>query len=110
MPVNDDVIWFKQRQRRQARIRRPAGTEFSLSFEMLGMHDDTRRHVVVARCPKTAYTPRGLMRVPFLANGDETIEDSDEVALRILDELMKAAAKTDARAGFVVTGRTEEGV
>jgi hypothetical protein len=102
--ANDDVIWFKQRQRRKARIRRPAAGEFDAAWRWLGDHDATRRHVVVAQCPRTPATPDGLMRVPFLAHGDETIEDSDEIGLRILDEIMKEAAKQNPVGGFIQTG------
>jgi hypothetical protein len=95
--VNDDVLWFRQQPKRQCRIRQP-----------LGMHDATRRRVLVWRVPKNnpmrGAVPDGLMRIPFLAEADETIENDDKVLLQILDGLMKAAAEAKPDRGFVVTG------
>ena len=106
--VNDDVLWFRQQPKRQCRIRQPALGEFGTAWQALGMHDATRRRVLVWRVPKNnpmrGAVPDGLMRIPFLAEADETIENDDKVLLQILDGLMKAAAEAKPDRGFVVTG------
>lgn len=109
--ANDDVIWFTQRAKRQARIRIPAPGEFEQAWEALGFHWPNRRRVLVWRIPKDnpghRLIPDGLMRIPFLAFADETIEDSDSVLLPILDTIMKDAAAQQEKTGgmLVETGK-----
>jgi hypothetical protein len=108
--MDDDCRWFQQRSRRQTRIRGPVADEFAMAWRLLGDHDHTRRRVLVWKVPRDRVgyhlIPDGLMRVPFLAFGDETIEDDDTILLCILDELMAAAAKAEAVRGFHLTGDT----
>ena len=107
MTVNDDVIWFKQQASRQARIRSPVGREFHEAWRMLGMHDETRRRVLVWRVPHDnpgrKMVPDGLMRIPFVARADETIEDSDAVLLKVLADLMRDAGTTQPVNGIAIT-------
>lgn len=111
---NDDVLWFRQRVERQARIRTPAPGEFDASWRYLGMHEANRRRVLVWRVPRDnpgrSKVPDGLMRVPFLAFADETIEDSDAVVLAILKQIMAEAAAIESRNGFIRTGGGVVGV
>lgn len=105
---NDDVIWFRQRAKRQCRIRLPAGTEFASAWRYLGDHNADRRRVLIWRIPlgepgRNMFAD-GLMRIPFLALADETIEDDDDVLLKILDEIMRDAAKQESVQGFIRTG------
>ena len=106
--MNDDPIYFKQRPKRQTRIRTPTSGEFSHAWTMLGMHDHSRRRVLVWVVPKDnpgrSQIPDGLMRIPFLLNADESVEDDDRVLLPILADLMKAAADTRPTSGFAMTG------
>lgn len=106
--MNDDVIYFRQRRTRQARIRNPAPGEFDRGWRMLGMHNPDRRRVLVWRVPKAnpqrGLVPDGLMRIPFLANADESIEGDDRVLLPILADLMKAAADAKPVGPFAITG------
>lgn len=103
-----DPGWFALHAKRQARIRDPFPDEFSHTWHHLGGHDAGRRRVLVWRVPGDNpgrhLVPDGLMRVPFLAFSDETIENSDAVLLPILDSIMKDAAAQEADHGFVRTG------
>lgn len=105
---NDDVVWFRQRAKRQCRIRLPAGTEFAAAWRYLGDHNADRRRVLVWRVPKDnpgrSIVPDGLMRIPFLALADETIEDDDAVLLKILGEIMRDAEQQESVQGFIRTG------
>jgi hypothetical protein len=105
---DDDVIWFRQRARRDYRIRVPAQGEFACAWIMLGMHNQDRRRVLVWRVPKNnpgrKMIPDGLMRVPFLAEADESIEDDDFVLKRLMARMMKDAAEAKPVGGFAITG------
>lgn len=101
-----DEWFFRDRPRRQCRIRPPGVTEFATAWLLLGDHDATRRRVCVWRVPKDnpyrKLVPDGLIRVPFLARSDESFDDSDAVALAVLDELMRDAAAAKATNGFAI--------
>ena len=107
--MNDDPVWLRQRPKRQARIRAPAPGEFDQAWRMLGMHNTDRRRVLVWRVPKSnphrGMVPDGLMRLPFLALADESIEDDDGILLPILDGLMKDAATAKPTGPFAITGQ-----
>jgi hypothetical protein len=61
----------------------------------LGEHRPARRYVLVWRIPADnpgrAMIPDGILRVPFLASGDESIADKDSVLLPILAGIMRNA-------------------
>jgi hypothetical protein len=107
--VTDDIDaqFFTQHPDRQARIRLPGGpapyrdkqrsvhllSESELQFRSLGPHDKSRRRILVWRVPADrGEHANSLMKIPFLAFADETIEDRDDVLLPILHEIMKQAA------------------
>ena len=102
-----DAQFFEQHPDRQARIRLPGGpapyrdkqrsvhmlSESELQFRSLGPHDKSRRRILVWRTPAGHPThPNTLLKIPFLAFADETIEDRDDILLPILNEIMKQAA------------------
>lgn len=90
-----DRVWFKERPARKLRIREPIEGEYLVEFRGMGMHDETRRRVIVARIP-AGVAKRYMvdfMRIPFLLFADETVEDTDEILRPILDEIMRNAAK-----------------
>jgi hypothetical protein len=105
---NDDVVWFRQRARRDYRIRVPAPGEFDAAWQVLGMHNHDRRRVIVWRIPKDnpgrKLIPDGLMRIPFLAEADESIEDDDFVLRRLMARMMRDAERATPVNGFAVTG------
>lgn len=108
MTRDDDAIWFGLRPRRLMRIRKPVASEFAEQWQALGMHNADRRHVLIWRVPPDNPGIRlirdGLMRIPFLAFADESIEDSDAVLLPMLDGIMREAAKQQSEAGLITTG------
>lgn len=91
--MTDDVEFFTFHPDRRARIRIPKGNECELEFRSLGDHFAKRRRILVWRVPENnpAYDPvkRPLLKIPFLAFADETIEDNDETLLPILNQIME---------------------
>lgn len=91
-----DTQFFQQHPTRRAHIRNALGAECEAEFRTLGDHARDRRRILLWRVPEgnPFYDPvnRPLLKVPFLAFADETIEDEDAVLLPILDEIMRNAA------------------
>ena len=104
-----DEQFFATHPDRRARIRVPDKAlykdsqravryldECELEFRSLGGHDKNRRRLIIWRVPadNPFYDPDRpqLLKIPFLAFADETIEDTDEILLPILHEIMKRAA------------------
>ena len=105
-----DEQWFQMHPDRQARIRLPIqvlvkskqrsvgyAAECWEEFATLGDHDRSRRRIILYRLPKDnpAYDPdkQPILKIPFLAFADETIEDTDEVLLPVIHEIMSDARK-----------------
>ena len=103
-----DEQFFAQHPDRRARIRHPDGpklerdtqravrylSECELEFRSLGPHDKARRRIIAWRTEADHPThPMTIIKVPFLAFADETIEDRDDVLLPILDGIMKEATR-----------------
>lgn len=78
---------------RAVRIQDEAAGE----FWSLGEHDNSRRRIIVYRLPQDnpRFNPERpqLLKIPFLAFADETVEDRDDVLLPIIHELMLEGAK-----------------
>ena len=107
---DQDAVFFLEHPDRQSRIRLPIMgnvevnrrgnkvlhlAEEDLAFRSLGDHDPGRRRILVWRVPKNnpAYDPKmpKLMKVPFLAFADDSIEDDDATLLPILHAIMLEA-------------------
>jgi hypothetical protein len=101
-----DEQFFVSFPDRRARIRTPEGprpvrddqravrylSECELEFRSLGPHDRNRRRIIAWRTEASHPThPLTIIKVPFLAFADETIEDRDDVLLPILDGIMRDA-------------------
>lgn len=90
-----DTLFFKEHPRREARIRIPYIDECFHEFASLGEHDRKRRRLIIWKVPDDnpmrGTGDRRLLKIPFLAFSDETIEDSDEVLLPILKQIMAEA-------------------
>ena len=90
-----DEGFFRDHPDRKARIRLPYKGEAEGEFWSLGDHERSRRRMVLWRVPKDnswfdrLRTP--LLKIPFLAFADETIEDRDDVLLPIIDTIMREA-------------------
>lgn len=103
-----DEQFFQQYKDRQTRIRLPDGprpvrdkqravrylSECELEFRSLGPHNKSRRRIIAFRTSSNhAMHPNAILKIPFLAFSDETIEDRDDVLLPILAEITVEAAR-----------------
>jgi hypothetical protein len=103
-----DEQFFATYSDRQARIRLPGKElvkdrqrgvryedECRGEFWSLGPHDKDRRRLLIWRVPKDNphYDPMKpkLLKIPFLAFADETIENRDDILLPILHSIMENA-------------------
>ena len=95
--LDPDVIFFKQHPDRFTHIRLPKGPECFAEFRQLGDHLASRRRILLWREPSDSpyYNPNRprILKLPFLAFADETIEDSDKNLLPILHEIMITARR-----------------
>lgn len=106
----EDIRFFFQHPDRRAHIRLPRMAsevvinqqrgasyvgELEREFRTLGPHRSDRRQVILWRVPEDNpfYDPRkpSILKIPFLAFSDETIEDRDDILLPILHEIMTGA-------------------
>jgi len=92
-----DAEFFTFHPDRRAHIRKPRGAECEREFRSLGDHLASRRRILLWRVPEgnPAYDPirRPLLKIPFLAFADETIEDTDEILLPIIHDIMQQARR-----------------
>ena len=97
-----DAEWFAANPTRQARIRNPERTpqkdkqravryldECELQFKALGPHKLEQRRLLIYRVPTDKPFEYQLMPIPILAFPGEVIEDSDEVLLPMINEIME---------------------
>lgn len=108
--IDEDAQFFAQHPDRYAHIRLPKVVpvrtpqravvmkpECEGEFWSLGPHDKSRRRIILWRVPKdnVYYDPDNpqILKIPFLAFADETIEDRDDVLLPIVHEVMMNAAR-----------------
>lgn len=108
--TDPDAQFFADHPDRYAHIRKPRPIlvrtpqrsvhyepECRGEFWSLGPHDERRRRIILWRVPKdnVHYDPDNpqILKIPFLAFGDETIEDTDVVLLPIIHQLMLEAAQ-----------------
>lgn len=95
---NSDRNFFKANPDRQAHIRLPFHAECAGEFFSLGDHNRARRRILLWRIPRDNphYHPikQPLLKIPFLAFSDETIEDRDDILLPIIDTIMREAKET----------------
>jgi hypothetical protein len=95
--LDPDAVFFMQHPTRVAHIRLPQGSECFAEFRSLGDHLASRRRILLWREPadNPHYDPDKpkILKVPLLAFGDETIEDSDDTLLPILRDIMVDARR-----------------
>ena len=89
---NSDRHFFAQHPDRQAHIRLPYADECKGEFWSLGEHNRARRRILLWRVPRDnphyAQLKQPLLKIPFLAFADETIEDTDAVLLPLIHDIM----------------------
>ncbi len=103
--LDPDAIWFFEHPARYARIRKPMlemaknrqravgyMDENEHEFRTLGDHDRNRRRIIVWRMPadNIYYDPAKpqLLKIPYLLFADESVEDTDEILLPLIHDLM----------------------
>lgn len=90
---NSDKNFFAQHPDRLAHIRLPYRDECAGEYWSLGDHNRARRRILLCRAnADNRPLPDGkILKIPFLAFADETIEDTDAVLLPIVREIMQGA-------------------
>jgi hypothetical protein len=96
-----DANYFRQYPDRKVHIRNAYKGECDGEFWSLGPHEQDRRRIILYRVPKEnpMWDPKNpqVLKIPFLAFADETIEDRDDILLPILHEIMVDKAKKHTR-------------
>lgn len=90
-----DSQWFLEHPGRVFHIRSPIGDECVREFLSLGDHRANRRRIILhLLAPEVAQAHRveRILKIPFLAFADETIEDDDGVLAGVWHEIMQAGA------------------
>ena len=89
-----DSEFFAAFPARKARIRPPDDGEERQAFLQMGPHDSKRRRIIVVRVPDGQWKG-ALMPIPFLLFADETVEDTDETLMPLVQEIMLNARKAN---------------
>lgn len=96
VPLNrkpdQDAQFFTAHPDRSYRIRLPEHKECSGEFWSLGDHESSRRRIICWKVPRGNPAFGKILKVPFLAFADETIEDNDATLKPIMDQIMRGAA------------------
>lgn len=97
-----DEGFFVDHPDRHARIRRAYRGECEGEFWSLGGHSRERRRIILWRVPeqnphfvelkKRNGDKVPVLKIPFLAFADESIEDTDAILLPIVSQIMSEAA------------------
>lgn len=85
-----DTLFFQYHKDRKAHIRQSYDGEHEDEFRALGFHPRGRRRILLLRSDFEGKPfPGGkVMKIPFLAFADETIEDRDDILLPIIKAIM----------------------
>lgn len=71
--------------------------EMEREFRALGPHNRDRRRILLWRIPSDNpfydVQKPGILKIPFLAFSDETIEDRDDILLPVLEEIMQGVKR-----------------
>jgi hypothetical protein len=94
-PTKEDMQFFSDHPDRKSHIRKSEGKECIGEFWSLGPHSSDRRRILLWRVPnghplKDRFP---VLKIPFLAFADESIEDDDKILLPMIDEIMQNARK-----------------
>ena len=87
-----DGGFFAKWRDRMAHIRKPYAGECMEEFRTLGWHDIKRRRILLTRVDfeRKPLPDNKVLKIPFLAFADETIEDRDDVLLPIIEQIMRS--------------------
>jgi hypothetical protein len=96
--LESDEAFFQRNPRRQIRIRRASKNEMDREFAQVTPHTEHQRRIIAWRVPHNVPAPfagyRGrVMRIPFVQEIGEEIDDTDRALMPILEDLMNEASK-----------------
>ena len=104
--MDEDAQWFADHLDRKAHIRQPRLQRVMTSqravafvpecqgeFWSLGPHEKARRRILLTRVDVRGepIPDNKVLKIPFLAFSDETIEDRDDILLPLIFQIMKEA-------------------
>ena len=94
-----DKGFFLSYPSRKVHIRNAYKDECRGEFWSLGPHDKSRRRILLCRVDHEGnfLDNDRIMKIPFLAFGPETIEDTDEVLIPIIKQIMAEAFQREKR-------------
>lgn len=92
-----DGTYFRRFPDRRYHIRNAYENENSREFFSLGSHDKNRRRIILCRVDalQEPLPSNMVLKIPFLAFADESIEDSDDVLFPIIRDIMADALKRE---------------
>jgi hypothetical protein len=94
---NSDKMFFEHHPERQAHIRLPFAGESSGEFFAIDEHNRTQRRILLWRIPRDSpyydQAKQPLLKIPFLAFLEETIDDTDDVLLPIIAQIMQETSQ-----------------
>lgn len=87
-----DAEFFATWRDRMTHIRKPFIGEHMAEFQSLGFHDIKPRRILLTRVDfeRKPLPDNKVLKIPFLAFADETIEDHDDILLPIIEGIMRA--------------------
>lgn len=92
-----DRVFFKQYPDRSYHIRNAYKGECHEEFWTLAPHNEGRRRIILTRvdAEQNPIPDNKVLKIPFLAFVDETIEDTDDVLFPIVRDIMWDALKRE---------------
>jgi hypothetical protein len=92
-----DANYFRRYPDRFFHIRNAYKNECAGEFWSLGSHDTNRRRIILCRVDAMSkpLPDNKVMKIPFLAFADESIEDNDDVLFPIVRDIMADALKRE---------------
>ena len=93
-----DGVYFREHPDRRFHIRNAYVGECAGEFWTLGEHESNRRRILLSRVDyeMKSLPDRKVLKIPFLAFADETIEDTDDVLFPIIRDIMLEALKRES--------------
>lgn len=92
-----DGVFFKEHPDRRFHIRNAYKDEQKGEFWSLGPHEEKRRRIILTRVDfENKPLPNNkVLKIPFLAFADETIEDTDDTLFPIIRDIMVEAYRRE---------------
>ena len=92
-----DGNFFRMHPDRKYHIRNAYKGECRGEFWTLGSHEERRRRIILTRvdAEQNPLPDNKVLKIPFLAFADETIEDDDDVLFPVVRDIMLDALKRE---------------